>query len=193
MHYKVMVLTQTKPTENELRERMSPYKWKSGEDNHIKPFSFDSYTVGGRYSGSLHYLIPSEFKHCVGEDTYFYVEDILNTITVGILDHIKKSNDSIPRIWNEHFIDVDYLWLYLLDEGNQFVRCDGAYIRNLDDFHLDPNYFWAMVKLDGSATAKERFNDEDWEHDPTFYDEAVQELAEAAKNNAYITILDIHV
>jgi len=114
-------------------------------------------------------------------------EEAFGDLFSSVQDDISKRTDT------GDIFDVDYLWLYLLDEGNQFVRCDGAYIRNLEDFHLDPNYFWAMVKLDGSATAKERFNDEDWEHNPTFYDEAVQELAEAEKHNAYITILDIHV
>ena len=193
MHYKILFLTKKKPSMQEIKKTMEPYRWddEDGDANFKKTFTHDYFDIGGRYTGSIIGTVPESIKKVIGEDVYISPDDLFGIFTCNIRD-VLLERGKVHYDWRIEHVAENELLRYLLPNPRPTkIICDGAPLEYVsDDSEMA---CWGIVKSDGSAVTKEHWDGEDWvDTRKQFEDEYKTIMAEARKNNEYLTILDIH-
>jgi hypothetical protein len=187
MHYKIGLITEFKPSENEIAKIMEPYNYeKSGHRK--KPFTWDYWVIGGSYGGILHHVIDAKNKTVFGGQAMYAFDSILDNITVGLINSIQKSNYN--RAHGVPYISPYDVCQLIMDDDGEFIRCDGAYIKTIGN--LDKLTVYGLIDINGDAIVKERWNRKDWDDTEGYAERCKEILAEAKEKNQYLTILDIH-
>lgn len=193
MHYKILFLTKKKPSMPEIKKIMEPYRWddEDGDANYKKTFTHDYFDIGGRYAGSIIGTIPESIKRTIRKDVYISPDDLFGIFTCNIRD-VLLERAKVHYDWRINHVAENELLRYLLpDPRLTKIICDGSPLEYVsDDSEMA---CWGIVKSDGSAVTKEHWDGENWiDKREQFEDEYKTIMAEARKNNEYLTILDIH-
>ena len=193
MHYKILFLTKKKPSMSEIKKAMEPYRWddEDEDENCKKAFTHDYFDIGGRYAGSIIGIIPESIKRIIGEDVYISPDDLFGIFTCNIRDALLE-RAKVHYDWRiENVVEIELLRYLLPNPQPMKIICDGSPLEYVsDDSEMA---CWGIVKSDGSAVTKEHWDGKDWiDTEEQFEDEYKTIMAEARKNNEYLTILDIH-
>ena len=196
MHYAVILITKTILDNNKIKKTIQKFNeedlFREDEDGkclaeklsreeYIKryPFSWDSFTIGGRYGGHVKYKMQ--------DDDYAYYGCNLNgkTIKSGLFDNMKKHYKDFFGEFNETDC-VRYIGF-----NDEFIYCDGAEIskiENIDKFKDFGCYVYDAIN--DVAYGRELWNGNEWIENNK-YPEQLKTIIENNKN-AFLTVLDIH-
>lgn len=187
MHYCVMLISKSIPSNEYIKNVMSKYTWKNikkDEDGNIigeRPiFTYDYYTIGGRYAGGIKLKVDESDKEY--EWMYYAKEDRNNRLFISsILNDLKEN---IQPGWK--YSEDKYLPYMGYDDGVLYV--DGARAKDIVNINELKSYI--CIIPDGEAIARSSWNGTSWVDDEK-YDEKFEQII---KDNmdGFITILDIH-
>lgn len=166
MHGAILLFTNELPTNDEIAEIMEPYaEWACN----TSVFCWDSWLIGGRYSGQICSKVSTIEKD--GDGICFSVERCnRKEIRSMLFDTFEKITSS-----PEHSI---YGYLLELDGS---IRCDGAYIRNITNRDKISCYICLDKDAAYCRDTTENFDD----IVQRFFDQYLEK-------NGFVTRLDIH-
>ena len=170
MHYCGYIITNKIPTKEEIQEILEPYDESKYED---LEFSWDWYTIGGRYGAKLKIkFIPEET-----EEKWFGFKN--RNYKYFISSEIEKLKDK------EYFFEeLDHLMYMGLRENILFV--DGAYYKDIIDFDITETCF--VIDDNRNLYSRELWRNHNYITDEKF-DEKVKKID---LENKFITVIDLH-
>jgi hypothetical protein len=188
MHYSVLVITKSIPSDEDIANIMKKYNWNNleySEDGETllseRPiFTYDWYQIGGRYNGKLKLKIDMENEEYRWQ---YYDRSGRN----GRLFHsylLRKMKDFSGGGFR--YTEEDYY--SSMGANEEFLYVDGARIKDLLNFSEVSCY--ACIDVDGNAIAVESWDGSNFIKDEQF-DEKLKTIKENSKEY-FATILDIH-
>lgn len=191
MHYCVLLITKEFPSEDKIAEIMQPYCWANiGRDENdggiisYPVFTYDWYSIGGRYNGSLKLKINKNDEYY--RWGYYAREDrnkrlFYSTLLSDMKNFCKKGN---TPSWM--YREEDYFNSMGYRDG--FLYVDGARIDDLLNFEEQNCY--VCIDVNGNAIARESWNGDTFVKDEHF-DEKLEVIKRKSKG-MFVTVLDIH-
>ena len=185
MHYCLLMLTKSCPSDEMIDEILKPYNsddcWKAREENpdfEMPKFTWDWWQVGGRYNGKLKLKFDANSK-----DGYRWAFLALEPRTGRLFrSYLLEHMMSKERIFRED----DYFCSMGARDG--YIYVDGAPIADLIDF--DAASCFCFLDVDGTAYARKTWDGDELIKDPSF-DETVTEICKN-RTDCFATVIDIH-
>lgn len=179
MHYCVHLITKTLPTEKEIDEIMKPYKDDNIEDLSSRVFTWDWWSIGGRYGGRIKLKVDME-------DEEYRWKFYSLTPREGRLFHSSLLAEIRERFPSYKSREED--WFVYLGVRDNYLCVDGAKIKDI--INLEELGCYICIDIDGSVIARGRWNEEDFIEDKDF-DKKYEEILSKSQDY-FLTILDIH-
>ncbi len=167
MHGAILLFTDKCPTNADLKEIMDPY---DAREDDTTTFSWDSWTIGGRYAGDIRSKVSTIVKDNNGFSFSF---DRCNRKEIRSMLFDTVEQGSI-------YYREDLFYGYLIEPDGS-IRCDGAYIQNI----TNRDEIGCYICLDKNAAyCRDTTKD---------FDEVVSQFFDRyLKKNGFVTKIDIH-
>lgn len=188
MHYCLLMLTKTLPTDNDIDEILKPFNsedfWRLEEANpniERPKFTWDWWQVGGRYNGKF----KLKFEPSNDPNTKYrwgYYADPPRTgrlFRSRLLETLLSKKKLMPYNEEDFFLSMG--------GRDGYLYVDGAPIADMIDFN--PECF-CFLDVDGTAYARETWNGKKWIGDESF-DDTVKKIC-ADRSDCFATIIDLH-
>ena len=193
MHYCIIVITEQFPTDDILDQKLRPFsddtfygQFPDDEEipeDAVRPqFTWDWWTVGGRYGG----LLKLKIDEADEEYNWMYVAKEPRAGRLFRSDILEQINNKKP--WFCH--DEERAFLYM-GSREGYIHVDGCKIKDVIDFEdTVVNHGWGFIGKNGEAYSREY-----WTGKKYIKDELYEEKVKAAIQNVedcYVCYVDIH-
>lgn len=188
MHYCLLMLTKTLPTDNDIDEILKPFNseafWRLEETNpgiERPKFTWDWWQVGGRYNGKF----KLKFEPSMDLNTKYQWGFHARTPRTGrlfrsqLLEALLGKKKLMPYYEEDFFLSMG--------GRDGYLYVDGAPIADMIDFN--PECF-CFLDVDGTAYARDTWNGKKWITDESF-DDTVKKIC-ADRLDCFATIIDLH-
>ena len=193
MHYCVLLLTKEFPTDKVIDRVMEPYKSEdyyrkldAGEDVERPMILHDYWQIGGRYNGKFKLRFDHHDDASQYEWMFMAKEPRAGRLFRSYL--LEEFEAMFKQAKTLFLFEDDYYGSMGCRDGYLYV--DGGYIPDLLNVDEECTRCYGLIDVDGTAYARERYNGKEWLNVEDFDDKAKGIFA--ARNDCYVTCLDIH-
>ena len=193
MHFCLFLYTHEFPTDDVIGNALKPYyegdyyKREDDDPRPRPPILWDWFQVGGRYGGKLKLKVMFE-----GSDKYEFNWYPELRRAGRVFRHRLLERVAVERRFCHDKGKVEETdSLCYMGIRDHVLYVDGAWIPDLVNLDEIADQTYCVIDADGTASARETYNGEEWIRDEHF-DDKLRQIAEKNRGDCYLTVIDLH-